>query len=91
MNKQEFKEKAKQSITRANGKIEELEFMLHNGKFDTQWDNEEQIEILKKKKSSLEFKYRAVSEIAEDKWEETKEDYIRTIIDLKTKINRTMD
>lgn len=91
MKKQEFKEKSKLSIDKANSKIAELELLMQEVKTNTESEYEEQIQNLKKKKVSLEAKYHKLSEITEDKWEETKEDFLESMRDLKSKIRNIFD
>ncbi len=91
MKKQEFKEKAKLSIDKANSKIAELELLMQEVKTNTESEYEEQIQNLKKKKVALEAKYHKLSEITEDKWEETKEDFLESMQDLKSKIRNIFD
>ena len=91
MKKQQFKEKAKLNIEWANSKIAELELIMQDVKIETKSEYKEQIQNLKEKKASLESKYQELSEITEDKWDETKEDFIGAIYDLKLKIKNIFD
>lgn len=91
MKKQEFKEKAKLNIDRARTMIEELELKMQEINIDTKDEYEEQIQNLKKKKAFLQSKYSKLSEITEDKWDETKEDFISAMHDLKSKIKNIME
>ena len=91
MKKQEFKEKAKLNIAIADNKIETLKLKVKEAKIGAKAEYEKQIKHLKEKKSSLETKYKELSNIAEDKWDETKEDFIESMQDLQAKIKNIFD
>ncbi len=91
MKKQEFKEKAKLNIDKAENKIEGLKLKMKEAKLDAKAEYEEQIQNLKGKKSALEAKRDKLSNITDDKWDDTKEDFIETMQDLKAKIKNIFD
>lgn len=91
MKKQEFKEKAKLNLDKASAVIEELEMKMNEINIDANNEYEEQLQNLKKKKAFLQSKYRQLSEITEDKWNETKEDFIGAMQDLKSKIKNILE
>ena len=91
MKKQEFKEKAKFNMDKANAMIAELEMKMHEINIHTNNEYDEQIRNLKKKKAFLQSKCGQLSEITEDKWDETKEDFIGAMHDLKSKIRNILE
>ncbi|MBC8343575.1 MAG: hypothetical protein H8E61_06305 [Bacteroidetes bacterium] len=72
MDKQEFKQKAKQGIDEIFVKIDGLEAKKDVVKDEVKEKYTEQIEDLKSKKYDLQEKYNWLIESADDKWEETK-------------------
>jgi 5'-3' exonuclease len=72
MEKQEFREKAKQSIDEIFDKIEELKAKKDEAKAELVGKYEEQIAELEAKRDELQSKYDQLIDAAEDKWEDVK-------------------
>jgi len=83
MEKQEFREKAKQSIDEIFDKIEELKARKAEAKAEFQDTYKEQIEVLEVKKAELEVKYNNLLDVAEDKWEEVKQAFSESTVSFK--------
>jgi chromosome segregation ATPase len=72
MEKEEFKQKAKQTIDDIFAKIDELQIKMDKAKAETKVKYKNEIEELKKKKAELQTRYDKLEDVVEDKWEDVK-------------------
>lgn len=72
MEREEFKQKVKQSIDDIFARIEMLESKMVKAKADAKLKYKDEIEELKKKKAELQSQYDKLEDAMEDKWEEVK-------------------
>ena len=72
MDKESFKNKAKNSIDEIFAKIEDLEIKKNEAKADVKETYEKKLAELKSKKSELQKRYDDLLHASEDKWEEVK-------------------
>jgi hypothetical protein len=72
MEREEFKQKAKQSIDDIFATIENLEAKMDKAKADAKVKYKDEIDALKQKKADLQSKYDSLEDAVEDKWEEVK-------------------
>ena len=78
MEREEFKQKAKQSIDDIFARIEQLEAKMDKAKADAKGKYKDEIEELKLKKADLQSKYEKLENAVEDKWEEVKNAFIES-------------
>jgi hypothetical protein len=78
MEREEFKQKAKQSIDDIFARIEKLEAKMDKAKTDAKVKYKEEIEALKLKKADLQSKYDNLETAVEEKWEEVKNAFIES-------------
>ena len=72
MEREEFKEKAKQSIDDLFVRIEKLEAKMNKAKADAKIKYKDEIDELKQKKAEMQNVLDKVENAVEDKWEEIK-------------------
>lgn len=70
---QELKDKANQGITEINAKLQDLESKMENVTGDLKVKYADQIEELKQKKDELSTKLEEWENVAEEKWDDLKE------------------
>jgi hypothetical protein len=73
MDREKFKNKAKESIDEIFAKIDELEAKKEKAIGDAKAEYEEKFAALKAKKDELQVKYDKLVESSEENWEEVKE------------------
>jgi hypothetical protein len=83
MEKQEFQEKAKQSIDDIFAKIDELKLKKETVEADLKITIDEQIKKLEAKKDELELKYKDLIDAAEDKWDDVKDAFSQSADSIK--------
>jgi len=72
MNREQFKEEAKQNIDRIFTRIEELEAKKDEAGEHVKEEYEEMLDWLNQKKSDLETKYHELTNASDEKWEEVR-------------------
>jgi hypothetical protein len=88
MEREEFKQKAKQSIDDLFTRIEQLEAKMDKAKDDAKVKYKDEIEELKLKKADLQAKYEKLENAVEDKWEEVKNAFIESAPSFKQGFSR---
>ena len=88
MEREEFKQKAKQSIDDIFARIDQLEGKMDQAKADAKVKYKEEIKELKKKKADLQSKYDKLEDAVEDKWEEVKNAFTESAGSFKAGFSR---
>lgn len=88
MNKEEFKEKAKNQIDHLFDEIDDLEKKKDNAEATMKSKYDNQIEQLKQKKFTLQQKYTRLENAAEDKWDEAKDAFSEATEDFKAGLSK---
>jgi cell division protein FtsB len=88
MEREEFKQKAKQSIDDIFARIEKLEAKMDQAKADAKVKYKDEIDELKAKKADLQAKYEKLEDAVEDKWEEVKKAFIESAPSFKKGLSR---
>jgi hypothetical protein len=88
MEREEFKQKAKQSIDDIFVRIEKLEAKMDKAKADAKVKYKDEIDELKAKKADLQAKYEKLEDAVEDKWEEVKKAFIESAPSFKKGLSR---
>jgi chromosome segregation ATPase len=88
MNREEFKEKAKNQIDHLFEEIDNLEKKKDKAEDAVKSKYENQIEQLKEKKFNLQQKYTRLENAAEDKWDDAKEAFSEATDDFKAGLSK---
>lgn len=88
MEKEEFKEKAKQSIDDLFARIDKLEVKMNKAKAGAKEKYKNEINELKAKKDDLQAKYEKLEDAVEDKWDEVKNAFIESAPSFKKGLSR---
>lgn len=91
MKKQGFLDKAKTSIDDLDSKIAELKIKMNKASDKTKDTYLEQLEALVRKKNKLELKYLELSNMTENKWEDSKETFKTSMESLKDTMRHLFD
>ncbi len=83
MTREEFKEKAKNSIDDIFAKLDELEVKKNKAQEDVKQKYEQRKAELSAKRADLQMKYQELSTVSEGKWEEAKKDFYKSLDSLK--------
>ncbi len=78
MEREEFKQKAKQAIDDVFSEIEKLELKMSKARADAKVKYADDIENLKKKKAEMESLYNKLENNVEEKWEEIRTAFIES-------------
>jgi phage shock protein A len=88
MDKNKFKEEAKQSIDLLFAKIDELESKKDKAEASVKADIENKISELKKKKDDLQARYRSLKDTSDEKWEQAKNAFDSSMDSFKEGISK---
>ncbi|REJ83794.1 MAG: hypothetical protein DWQ44_00680 [Bacteroidetes bacterium] len=88
MNRNEFKETAKQGIDKIFARIDELEHKKDHAKAELKEAYNSQISKLKAEKSELKAKYENLLTISEDKWDDAKDSFEKASSSFKEGIEK---
>jgi chromosome segregation ATPase len=88
MEREEFKQKAKQSIDDLFNRIEKLEAKMDKAKADAKLKYKAELDELKLKKADMQSKYDKLENAVEEKWEEVKNAFIESAPDFKNGFSR---
>lgn len=86
MKKTKFEKKAKSQIDKLFNKIENLEARKYEVSEDTLMKFEEIVRNLKYKRGRLQEKYQELTYVAEDRWKQTKHDFLNAKSSVKASV-----